>query len=202
MKIFVTGYHRAGTHQAAEYLATKNGVDLYYENRIRWDSLEAAFMLADGLSPKWSEEGKLTGVSDSRLKRKGFVLQCPGLAHNVLELSKVGNVYWCSRAMVDVITSMKNAGINEMAWHLMKGFHDRFPDDPIWPTLSYDGSQDIHDGFVRYYKLLIQVKQYFYETRFKDVAEKIVMEQMPYYDKGKALTTVKPLKRREYEAVR
>jgi len=42
---YITGLHRAGTHQVADAVARENGAEVYYENRIRWDSLERRFIV-------------------------------------------------------------------------------------------------------------------------------------------------------------
>lgn len=203
MIVFVTGFHRAGTHTWAQKLASDNHIFWIAENVIRWDSIEAVHCLLAGKWPKWKlENGKwtLTLIPMSSLK-DGFVLQCPGLAHKTLELVKHGKVYWATKDKLDLIASMRNSGINEMAWHIMKGFREEFSDDPIWPTLTYDGSEDAHDGFVRYYKLLCEVKTYFYETRFKGHCELVRLEDLPGYDRSKSMAGMKPLKVRELRAV-
>lgn len=192
MKIFVSGLHRAGTHSFARYYAKKYGVPYLEEGRIKWDSLEAVIDLARGYLPKW-EENKYKPVKDSRLD-KGFSLQCPGLAHKVLELSHIGKVYWCSRDHEKIVTSMVNAGIHDMAWYLMKGFRDEFSDDQIWQKIKYNGRNDPQSNFSKFYILLVKVKEYFYQTRFKDAAERVMLENLKDYDVSKTLSAKKMLK--------
>jgi len=204
MKIFVTGLHRAGTNSLAMKLAREHKFPYLNEHRIKYDSIEAAELLAEGKSPKWTLiDGKwnVKGLKDSHLE-KGFVLQCPFLAHKVLDLAQWGKVYWCYREEIELITAMKNAGINEIAWHIMKGFREEFPDDPIWATLEYDGSEDVHDGFVRYYKLVVKVKDHFLQTKFKDHCEISKLEDRQDYDLEKELSKRKPLKARELKAIK
>lgn len=174
MKIFVTGFHRAGTHAFAKYIAEEEGLAYIEESHIKWDSLELALALPDN-----------------------SCIQCPGLAHKTIELAKFGKVIWCDRNELEIITSMKNASINEMAWHIVKGFHEQFPDDTIWKTLEYDGSEDMHHGFIRYYKLLIKIKKYFYETRFKSLCTKSVLTDLPIFDPDKTTVVLNPLREAE-----
>jgi len=203
MKIFVTGFHRGGTHTAAMQLAEKMGVPCFNEESIRWDSFEAAQMVSEGIIPLWSNtDGRwsLAGKVDPSLKN--FVLQCPGLAHKTLELAKLGTVYWCTRPDIKLITAMKNAGIDQMAWHIMRQFRDEFPDDSIWKTLEYNhGNEDVKVGFVRYKKLLVEVKNYFYETYFKNVCGSLILEEQDWYDSGTDMSLLKPLKPHELEAI-
>lgn len=177
--IFVTGFHRAGTKAFAEYMAEQTKKLYVNESKIKWDDYEKAITVAPNR-----------------------VLHCPGLAHRCLDLARHGKVYWITRNKLDVITSMKNAGITDMAWHLMKGFRQQFPNDSIWPTLKYDGSEDVHFDFVQYLELLIKVKEYFYETKFKNVAEKIITEEQPYYNYSETLTSKKPLKQVELDRLK
>lgn len=195
MKTFVTGLHRAGTHTIAMHYASKHGVQYFPEDRIKWDSLDAAIGIVNGYSPKWSRDGELKLIRDPNLDQ-GFVLHCPGLAHKVSDLSKLGRVCWVTRNHEHVVTSMVNAGINDMAWHIMHGFMDEFPYDPIWENLVYDGRRDPPSGFAKYYTLLIKVKEYFYQTRFADIAKRIVLEDFGGYNFNRSLTAKKPIKAR------
>lgn len=188
MKYFVTGFHRAGTHSYADNLAL-------------WQNYRVDINLKDGtVLPrryieeaviKWDDFDKAIAIAD---KLENVVIQCPGLAHRVIDLAKHGKVYWLTRNKTDIITSMKNACIGDMAWHLMKGFRQQFPSDPIWNTLSYDGSKDAKMGYIKYYSLLIDVKEYFYQKHFKYKAKLIKIEDMPYYNYSKTLTAKMPLK--------
>jgi hypothetical protein len=196
MKIFITGFHRAGTHCVAKHYAKKYGIPYIEESRIRWDSIEAAKMLHDGYWPEWERVDRIQVAKPVRMSslNNGFVLQCPGLAHKVAELSVLGEVKWVQRDMLNTITSMRNGGINSMAWHLMKGFRDEFPDDLIWDKITYDGSEDNHYGFVKYYSLLCCVKKYFYKKYFSNDVELIELEKQTYYDKSITFTEKKELK--------
>lgn len=191
--IFVTGLHRAGTHTIAEETGKEKGLLWLEESRIKWDSIDAANTLMNGYMPKWERGGTYTPVRDERLD-PGFVLQCPGLAHKTLELAESGEVIWCVRDELTIVTSMVNGSFDLMAWHLMKDFHEQFPDDPIWTQLTYDGSEDFYAGFSRYYGVLIKMKKYFYETKFKNVTTLKTLEKQSYYDKEKAVSLKLPLK--------
>lgn len=175
--IFITGLHRAGTHAVAEQTAKSCGVVYLEERGIKWDD----FNKASKLIKKHPE---------------GFVLHCPGLAHKTIELAKIGEVCWVTRKHDHVVTSMVNGNINNMAWHLMKGFRQEFPKDPIWGKLEYEGREDNHVGFPVYHTLLVKVKEYFYKNKFKNVCKEIQLEKQPYYNYDKCLTAIKPLKAR------
>ena len=171
--MFVTGFHRAGTHTFAKELASKVGLPYVEEGKVKWDD----FYLAKTL-----------------IQKHKCVIQCPGLAHKTLYLAKLGKVYWCDRDKLSIVTAMRNGGIDEMAWHIMNNFYNEFPDDPIWDTLEYDGSEDQHYGFVKYKSLLVKVKEHFYQTKFKDVCEYIKLEDQDFYDFEKSMTFKKPLR--------
>ena len=197
MNIYVTGFHRAGTHSVAKNMARAMGIPYVEESTIKWDSLEMALdLLQQKITNQDLTTGKIYKVKYPILE-KGFVLQCPGLAHETEELSKHGQVFWVTRDRKNIITSMRNAGINEMAWHIMKGFRQKFPDDEIWETLKYDGSHDVHCGFVGYYTILCKVKEYFYTKYLHKFAKKIEIEKQPYYNMTKTMTLKKPLKEKE-----
>lgn len=197
MFIYVTGFHRAGTHSVAKNMARAMGLPYVEESTIRWDSLEMAL---DLLQQKVTKTNLVSGIEEIKVYpvlKNGFVCQCPGLAHETEELSKHGQVFWVFRDRKNIVTSMKNAGINEMAWHIMKGFRQRFPDDPIWETLEYDGREDVHCGFVGYYSILLRVKEYFYTKYLHKFAKKIEIEKQPYYNIASTMTVKKPLKEKE-----
>jgi hypothetical protein len=191
MKIFITGLHRAATHTVAKQKAVEYNVPYLSEEIIKWDSIQAATEIANGMMPKWGRDGSVEFSRESSLD-SGFVLHCPGLAHKTLDLDKLGDVYWATRDHESVLTSMINAGIRDMAWHIMKGFREEFPDDPIWQTIVYNGKNDAPSGFPKFCTLLIKVKEYFYDTKFKDLAQKIVVNDMEWY--GDNLSDKKPLK--------
>jgi hypothetical protein len=178
LKIFVTGMHRAGTHGTAEYYAKKYGLAYIEESKIKYDSM-------------WMVNHLIRNYTND------FVLQCPGLAHETETLSKLGKVIWCDRNIEHTVRSMINCSINNMAWDLMRAFMNKFPDDEIWDTLFYDGSRDFPAGFPKYYTLLIKVKRYFYETKFKFYAEKSILEELEPYDVVLANNqTIKPKAKR------
>jgi len=199
MKIFVTGFHRAGTHQAGEYFANKYNIPNLTEDMIRWDSLLAVKILCKGYMPKWYvKDNKKWGVVSSDQKIGDFVLQCPGLAHKTIQLAQLGSVYWGYRTPVNLVTAIRNNLPARMLWYTVKGFRLEFPDDPIWEKLDYDGSEDMYYGFVKYISLLYHIKNYFYNKYFKDYAEKLVLEDQEYYQPGETLTSKRPLKATEY----
>jgi len=195
MKIFVTGFHRAGTHSAAQYLSSKYSLHYFEEARIRWDSLEAAEALASGYSPKW-EDAKLQKIRDLNLD-KGFVLQCPGLAHETERLAELGKVYWAERSYASIVASMHINQFDDMAWYLMNKLHDKFPNDPVWSRLTYEGEPHKHKYFVEYYKLYVRVKRYFYEKHFRAITELIKLEDQPYFDRSKPVSAKRELKNME-----
>lgn len=179
-RIFITGLHRAGTHSFAEYIADAKGINYINENRIH------------GM-----DYGRAMDIIN---KHDNFVLHCPGLAHKTLELAKHGKVYWVVRNKLHVITSMRNASLDNVAWMIMNLFYKEFPKDEIWPTLTYDGSEDLKCAYVQYYEKLVEVKEYFYDKYFKGVAEKVITEEQPYYNFNSCLTSKNPL--REHESIR
>ena len=195
-RIFVTGLHRAGTHTIAKEVAKETGLLYIDENIIEWDGLHHI----KSLMRKEIPENKRVNIKDKDVFIKGlkvgFVIQCPGLAHKTLELASYGKVYWVTRAHADIVCSMINASINDMAWHIVKGFKQEFPDDPIWKKLTYDGSDDFPVGFPKYYTLLIKVKEYFYQTRFKDFCTRVKIDDQLFYDFSKSVTAKRPLKDR------
>ena len=168
--IYITGLHRAGTHSLAKYLAERDNLFYADENLIEWDNLDAAIKLKNKLVKKYDD--KKNEDYWVKLKTdKDIVLQCPGLAHETEELSKHGKVYWCSRNNLNVAISMSRGGFNQMSWHIMNQFKAKFPNDLIWEQVSYNGKEDRHYGFIEYNALLVRVKEYFYETKFKRICE-------------------------------
>jgi len=174
MKIYVTGFHRAGTHSMAEYFAEKYKIPYIEEMKIGMHNLKKAIAL-------------------SSIYSQGFVCQCPGLAHETDVLAKYGRVIWQKRNSLDIITSMKNGGLRNIAWPVMKEFNKKFPNDPIWKTITYDGSQDFYVDFIRYFATLKKVKDYFFEKYFKKCATVVYLENQPFYDKHKHLSGKKVL---------
>lgn len=200
MNHFVTGLHRAGTHSLAANAAKKEGLPWLAEERIGYNSLEAVVKLTEGWLPIWKE-------NDVKFKREerldmGFVLQCPRLAHKTLELAKYGKVYWAKRNVIDTVTSMKNGGLKDVAWKMMRGFREEFPKDPIWDVIHYDGSEDNHYGFVGFQTLLVCVEDYFLNEHFKNVCKTFVLEDQPHFDAEKMLAKQKPLRVPELKRVK
>lgn len=202
MNYFVTGLHRAGTHRAAKDMAVKFKQIYLEEAVIRWDSIDDVKDLIKGKIPSEKNIMFKKEKNVERSLKRGFVLQCPGLAHKVEELAQYGKVYWCTRNHKDIVTSMVNLHIDDMAWHIVAGFREQFPDDPIWNKLTYDGSEDFPLGFPIYHTLTVKVKEYFYNTQFKDICEKIVLEGQGYYDYDKTVTKMKPLKMKAHKLFR
>lgn len=190
--IFVTGFHRAGTHSYAEHLSQKIKLPCIEESIITWDSWNEVADLCDGYLPQ-KVNNKKVSIRNKSLD-VGFILQCPGLAHKTIELSKLGQVYWMARDPLFLIASMKNIQMGVMAWHLMKGFKESFPDDIIWSKLKYDGSEDYFNGFVDYYALLLKVKEYFYKTRFKSICFRKNLEDQKYYKESQTGAYCNPIK--------
>lgn len=201
MKLFVVGLHRGGTHAYAKHLAQKNHIPFIEEGMIEWNDLEAAKLLVKGKVKKYDiKTNKYIILKNKQISN--FVLQCPGLSHKAIELSKIGKVYWITRNYLDTVTAMKNAGINEMAWDIMKDFKNEWPNDPIWKYLKYDGKNDHYCNFVGYYTLLIKLKEYIYYKYLKSYAQQIFTENQIYYDRKSTLTEKKPLKPRELDMVK
>lgn len=211
MRIFVTGHHRAGTHELAEELANETGLPLVWEDLYMFDHLDIVEMLLEGKIQKWGKNGKEI-IYHPEYVEKGFILQCPGLACEVPYLATLGDVYWCYRTPEDIATSMANHNFDAMLWDVMKSFHKKFPDDPIWNSLKYGDKEDKHAGFIGYAFLLTRVKEYFYHKYFKDlVKERVVLDEKPTYNRAKTNAFKRPMKgqmkdriekvRRENEAV-
>ena len=183
LNIFVTGFHRAGTHSAAQDLAQKHDLSYIDEFNIGLYDFDAAKMLCDGYWPK-QKNGILKGMAMESLK-KGFVLQCPGIAHKTIELANLGKVYWCERDKFDTIASMHNSHFHTLPWKLMNFFHDEFANDEIWETAEYHGEDNPHGFFTNYYQLFYEIKEYFYNKYFKDICEIIKLEDQNYFDEAK-----------------
>jgi len=199
-RIYVTGFHRAGTHAFAEYKAKELGISYIEEAKIGWNSVENAVALKKGKIKIWDNK-----LSNFRTYIKlslldGYVAQCPGLSHKAIELSKHGKVYWVTRNIKDVVTSMRNGHFNQMTWDLMKDLKSEFPDDPIWEKISYsDGRHDQVCNYVGYYTLFCNVKQYFYEKYLKPYVTKIITEEQSYYKSESTISIKRPMRPREQE---
>lgn len=191
--IFVTGHHRAGTHTYAEHIAKKLNLPWLDERAIGLNDWKGLQLALNGKLVKFSKDGKKISVNRPELI-EGFVLQCPFLAHKVLDLEKIGKVYWCTRSHRSIALSMANGSFGPMLWDIMKGFRDTFPKDSIWSSLKYDGREDVHYSFIGYAYLLTKVKSYFYKRRFHYKAKRIVLEEQPYYDKNSTRTSIRPAK--------
>jgi len=178
MVIFVTGFHRAGTHSTAEYLAKKNGVPYIEEAKIGFTNYNKAVELCS-------------------LLPHGFVLQCPCLSCRSADLARLGKTIWMKRNETDLITAHKNAGIDNIAWMEMRAYRNRYPGDKIWDHLEYDGSTDVLHGFVGYFALLKKVKDYFCDKYFQQVVDVRYLEDQPFYNYESTLSKKKPLKEHE-----
>ena len=205
MKIFVTGFHRAGSKTIAEYMARQYNLPWIEEHDVDlWDfrrviALTKGFLL--------DQTGQF--VFDSAVS-KGFVLQCPFLAHRLSDLIWYGDkVYWADRNEIDMITSMKNGNFKGTALYIIKQFHDEFLNDPYWKASDFADDESLKeyfhmktgdkypqlekDSWIKYYKLVVDVKKYFLETKFKRFCEVIKLEDLPVYDSTKHLSGKKPL---------
>jgi len=157
MKIFVTGFHRAGTRNGARELSRKYNLTLF------------------------PEVGDMGRIYELLLTEKAFAVSCPRLAHKSLELSKHGTVFWAVRNRRDTLASMRKIGFDIDSFDLLKGFHNEFQCDPVWDKIEYDGSDDLYHGFIAHSALLFSIKNYFYEKYFKAVSSLLILEDQPYY---------------------
>jgi len=193
--VFVTGHHRAGTHEFAEYLGKQTGLPYVMEDLYMFNSMEILDLLLQGKIRGRTKEGKLANRYIPALVEKGFILQCPGLACFIPRLAELGDVYWCYRNPEHIATSMANGGFNDMLWGIMKSFRSAYPDDPIWTTLKYKDREDPHAGFIGYAFLLTKVKEYFYHRYFEGLVKKrVVLEDQPYYIFENTITAKRPAK--------
>jgi len=184
MITYVTGFHRAGTHEYAEKEALKKSLLYVEEKTIGLNNLNAVQKLKQGKLPTGKLQigkDKEEFVDDSRLAG-GFVLQCPFLAHEVESLSADGEVIWCVRDFNDMLYSLKRMDFRYSAWEVVKGFHAKYPQDQIWTTAEYDGRDDMLCNFVGYYAVMIKIKEYFYDKYFKNLVILVKLENQPYYD--------------------
>jgi len=194
MKIFVTGFHRAGSKTIAKHMAKENNIPWIEEHVIDLWDFRRVIALVNGF--------------------EDFVLQCPFLAHKVLDLVWYGKVYWADRNHIDIITSMKNGNFKEDALIVLKFFHDEFPNDPYWESFTADENiknyfnlkegekfpQVNTNNLIKYYKLVVDVKKYFLKTKFKGT-EIIRLENLPIYDSSKHLSGKMPLKGWELDVI-
>lgn len=171
MKIFITGHFAAGTHILAEFLAKKNHI-------------------------KYLDEGIIQGSNFNLIKQikyKDYVLQCPRLFYLTGELKRIGIVVWAIRDKVTLVQTQKLMKIPEVSFKQMKLLKNKFPADPIWQGLSYDGSEDVEDGFVKHLSLLYNVKEYFRQNYWPDI-KVYKLEEMSYYDETKPKAFKRPMK--------
>jgi len=117
------------------------------------------------------------------LVTKGFVCQCPMAAVWTEQLAEWGKVYWVTRNHEQIVTSMLSTAMPKMFWPIMKTFREQWPDDPLWGVLEYDGKEDVYYDYPGYATLIVKVKEYFFDKYLSDIAEKIVTEEQPYYDR-------------------
>jgi len=186
MKIFVTGFHRSGTHTAALELAKKHKVSYIEESRLgvmNDSSLLCAKDIARGYFPRWVD-GEYKPVRDLNLD-KGFILHCPFLAHRVPELSELGTVYWCDSDEKDIANSLHSQDMHHVSLQVMRQFRDIFPDDKMWPIWKEEyrvkGEPDPHGVFVNHYLMLVKMKRYFYDKYFSGLATLIKLEEQSWY---------------------
>jgi hypothetical protein len=196
--IYITGLHRAGTHEFARWMAKQTGLYYVDEGEIEWDDLEAAVKLTEKLGRRYDiGTNTYSWVPIKKEAEKGMVIQCPGLAHETEALSKYGKTYWITRNHMDVVNSMKHQNFNQLAWHVMKGFKQKWPTDPIWGLLKYEGKEDPSCKFVGYYILLVMVKEYFFEKYLYQFAERAITEAQEYFDRFSSVSGKNPLTERE-----
>ncbi|MCP4149801.1 MAG: hypothetical protein GY757_18800 [bacterium] len=188
MKIFITGFHRAGTHSFAEHITEQKRAD---QKQLEW--WDKGWLWVDESEFDFYDYEKAVSYPENH------VVQCPGLAHRVLDLARHGDVIWADRDPRSIATSMVNGGLQNESWRAMNDFHDTFPDDGIWERISYNGKRDVHLRFVGHFTLLKKVKDYFYNKYFNGVAERLLLEEQGFYVEKKSLTYQKPLKRLEKE---
>lgn len=193
-RIFITGHHRAGTHELAEDFYDSLKLPLVMEDVYMFDSMEMLDMMLEGKVRVFGKDGPKI-VRKPEFIEQGFILQCPGLAPHCKRLAELGDVYWCYRNPETIALSMANGGFRDMLWSIMKSFRSNFPDDPIWPTLKYSDREDPHANFIGYAYLLTQVKEYFYEKHLKQyVKKKVLLEEQGYYDFSKTTSSKRPIK--------
>jgi len=206
MKIFVTGFHRAGSKTIAKHIASNNNLPWIEEHALDLWDLRRINALINGfmLDPRTGQ------FSFTPTIKNGFVLQCPFLAHKINDLQWYSDkIYWADRNQIDIITSMKNGNFKEQALFIIKQFHDEFPDDPYWNTTTFTNDESIKqyfnlkigdkypqfkkDSWIKYYKLVVDVKKHFLKTKFNNLCETIRLENLPSYDSKKHLSGKKPL---------
>uniref|UniRef100_A0A6M3XZT4 Uncharacterized protein n=1 Tax=viral metagenome TaxID=1070528 RepID=A0A6M3XZT4_9ZZZZ len=215
MRIFVTGFHRAGSKSIAEHMAWKNNLPWVEEHEIDlWD-----FRRVKALVNCHIFDPKTNQFVYKPMLEGGFVLQCPFLAHKVKDLVwYCDKVYWADRNEIDMITSMKNGNFEGTALFIIKQFHDEFPNDPYWKSETFTNDEYIEkyfllnsgdkypqlekDSWIRYYKLVVDVKKYFFETKFKRFCESVRLEDLPIYDSTKHLSGKKPLQGWELDEIK
>lgn len=189
MKIYVTGFHRAGTHSFAEHLARQHKVACVEESDIGLYDLKKAIDLTNS-----KIERKLFANSfvwHNPLLDAGFVCQCPGLAHEADKLSEYGKVYWLTRDYVGLVASMREALISETK-RIINHFQRKWPSDLLWKQFRYKNVPTI--GVCT---LLIKLKEYFYKNRLKSYVERVSIEEISYYDKNKIKSI--PLSNKEFK---
>jgi len=161
MVIFVTGFHTAGTRSAGRYFAELHGFEYVQEQEIKQD-LANALKLRDGTS-----------------------LQCPQMAHESIELSRRGQVYWMTRDHEALVKSMWGMRTGHVIFEMMAGFKRVLPDDPVWDTVQYDGSEDVFYGYPGYFALFVKIKNYLLNKYYLPYVKVLQAEEMPYWDKHK-----------------
>ena len=212
MRIFVTGFHRAGSKGIARHIAKTHNLPYIEEHSIGLWDYRRVTALIDGFVHN-AKTNKLDFYPEIK---KGFVLQCPFLSHKIQGLVWLGKVYWADRNYINIITSMKNGKFKADALFIIKQFHDEFPDDPYWESFGdvnidkyfalksgekFPQIKTSANNWLRYYKLVIDVKKYFLETKFKGRAEVIKLENLPIYDSSKHLSGKKPLTQGELDVI-
>ena len=214
MIIFVTGFHRAGSKTIAKHIARENNLPYIEEHTMDlWDFRFVTSLINGFVYDKGTKQ-----LAFNPIIKNGFVLQCPFLAHKAEDLIWYGDkVYWADRNEIDIITSMKNGVFEGTALFILKQFHDEFPDDPYWESSVFTHDKAIQeyfvlkegdkypqiekDSWIKYYKLVVDTKKYFLETKFKRFCETVRLENLPIYDSSKHLSGREPLKGWELEII-
>lgn len=124
-----------------------------------------------------------------------IVVHCPGLAHKVESLSKLGSIIWMDRDRKNILTSMVNNEFQELAWTWLQLFKQEYPEDPVF-DVEYDPAADSKYCYTGIVNLLIKIKDHAYNTYFRDKCKLEYLENQTFFnpDKQKAMTYPLPEK--------
>jgi hypothetical protein len=183
IKAYVTGFHGAGTHSCAQYLAEQSGALYLPETVAKRYDLEAALNLASGMRTKYEKNARRL-IREPSLDR-GFVLQCPFLASDLKRLSDNAEVYWLTRNHNDLIRNMVGRRF-DFTFEVLRKYRELYPKDPVWELVKYDGSEDVFYGYVGHCALFVKIKDYLLNKYYLSHVTVIQAEDMPYWDESKA----------------